>query len=78
MPFSDSEKNALLALPGVGPTVIKRFEEVGIHSFAELARYEAKEIAEQVAAMLRTSCWKNSPKALAAVDAAIQRARRGV
>ena len=78
MAFSDDEKQALLAVKGVGPTVVKRFEEVGIDSFEQLARYEAKTIAEQVASMLRTTCWKNSPQALSAVEAAIMRARQGL
>ncbi|PJX14611.1 hypothetical protein CWI66_06665 [Halomonas sp. 141] len=63
---------------GVGPTVIKRFEEVGIDSFEKLAIHDAKEIAGMVASMLRTTCWKNSPQALSAVEAAITRARQGV
>ena len=78
MAFSEQEKAALLEVKGVGPTVVKRFEEVGIDSFAELARYEPKEIAERVASMLRTSCWKNSPQALSAVKSAIERARLGL
>lgn len=78
MAFSPEERAALLSLKGVGPTVIKRFEEIGIGSFAELANHEAKDIAGLVASMLGTSCWKNSPQALAAVDAAIQRARQGL
>ncbi len=78
MVFSEQEKAALLGVKGVGPTVVKRFEEVGIDSFAELARYEPKEIAERVASMLRTTCWKNSPQALSAVKSAIERARLGL
>ncbi|MEE2023483.1 MULTISPECIES: helix-hairpin-helix domain-containing protein [Alkalimonas] len=78
MAFSESEKAALLQVKGVGPTVVKRFEEIGIHSFAELARYEPKDIAERVASMLRTTCWKNSPQALSAVQSAIDRARQGL
>jgi predicted flap endonuclease-1-like 5' DNA nuclease len=78
MAFSEQEKAALLEVKGVGPTVVKRFEEVGIDSFAELARYEPKEIAERVASMLRTSCWKNSPQALSAVKSAIERAKLGL
>lgn len=35
MAFSEAEKTALLELKGVGPTVVKRFEEIGIGSFAE-------------------------------------------
>jgi predicted flap endonuclease-1-like 5' DNA nuclease len=78
MAFNDSEIAALLELKGVGPTVIKRFEEIGIDSFSELASYEAIEIADRVASMLRTTCWKNSPQALSAVKAAIERARQGL
>ncbi len=78
MAFSHDEKQALLAVKGVGPTVITRFEDVGIDSFEELARYEAATIAERVASMLRTTCWKNSPQALSAVEAAIQCAREAL
>ncbi len=78
MAFSHDEKRALLAVKGVGPTVIKRFEDVGIDSFEQLARYEATTIAERVASMLRTTCWKNSPQALSAVEAAIQCAREAL
>lgn len=75
MAFSSQEKAALLAVKGVGPTVIKRFEEIGIHSFADLTQYSVDDIAEMVASMLRTSCWKNSPQAKKAIAAAIERAK---
>lgn len=78
MAFSEQEREALLAVKGVGPTVVQRFEEIGIDSFALLARFEAEEIAERVAAMLRTTCWKNSPQAKQAVAAAIARAQIGL
>ncbi len=77
MPFSEKEKAALLEVKGVGATVIKRFEEIGIESFEELKKYQSSEIVELVASMLRTSCWKNSPQAKAAIDAAIDRAIKG-
>ena len=75
MAFSESEKQILLNVKGVGPTVIKRFEEIGIESLAQLSTYDARVIAERVASMLRTSCWKNSPQALTAVEAAIAQAK---
>lgn len=78
MAFSEQEKAALLGVKGVGPTVVKRFEEIGIDSFSELASYEPTEIAEKVASMLRTTCWKNSPQALSAVKSAIEKARLGL
>ena len=75
MAFSSQEKAALLAVKGVGPTVIKRFEEIGIHSFSELTQYSVDDIAQMVASMLKTSCWKNSPQAKMAIGAAIERAK---
>lgn len=78
MAFSEAERQALLAVKGVGPTVVKRFEEIGVDSFGLLAQHDARTIAEMVASMLRTTCWKNSPQALSAVSAAIERARQGL
>ncbi|WOC28178.1 helix-hairpin-helix domain-containing protein [Pseudoalteromonas sp. N1230-9] len=77
MPFNDKERDALLALKGVGPTVVTRFEEIGIESFEELAGFDANTIAERVASMLHSTCWKNSPQAKAAITAAITRAKQG-
>lgn len=76
MGFSKEEKEALLAIKGVGPTVVKRFEEVGICSFQDLKSYHADDIAEMVASMLNTTCWKNSPQAKRAINSAIERAKR--
>lgn len=78
MAFSEPEKAALLSVKGVGLTVIKRFEEIGIDSFSKLSTYNAKDIAEMVASMLRTTCWKNSPQALLAVESAIEKAKQGL
>lgn len=72
MKFNAQEREALLALKGVGATVVRRFEEIGIYSFAELKNYQAEDIAEMVASMLNTTCWKNSPQARGAINAAIQ------
>lgn len=76
MGFNEQERLALLAVKGVGPTVIKRFEEIGISSLAQLAEHEIEDIANLVASMLRTTCWKNSPQARSAIAAAIELARR--
>ncbi len=75
MGFSEEEKQALLAVKGVGPTVVQRFEEIGITSFAELKLYNAEDIAKQVASMLHSTCWQNSPQAKRAINAAIQCAK---
>lgn len=78
MAFTEQEKTALLQLKGIGPTVIQRFEQIGLDSFEKLASHSAAEIAERVASMLRTSCWKNSPQALAAIEAAIERSTQAL
>lgn len=75
MAFSKTEKTALIKLKGVGPTVVKRFEEIGIDSFKTLKQYQADDIAEMVASMLNTTCWKNSPQAKAAIKEAIKLAK---
>lgn len=78
MSFSDAERGALLSVKGVGPNVIKRFEEIGIDSFSTLAAREVDEIADMVADMLQTTCWKNSPQSKSAIAAAIARAQKGL
>jgi predicted flap endonuclease-1-like 5' DNA nuclease len=76
MPFSPPERAALLALKGVGPTVLRRLEEIGIESLAQLAQHEAADITALVAERLRSTCWNNSPQARSAIAAAIALARR--
>lgn len=76
MPFPEEQRQALLALKGVGPTVIQRLEQLGFDSLQRLAEADARDIVEQAAALLGSSCWKNSPQARAAVEAAIELARR--
>jgi predicted RecB family nuclease len=75
MPFSRDERNALLALKGVGPTVISRLEEMGYDTLAELAKACTQHIVSQAAAITDSTCWKNSPQARAAIDAAITLAK---
>lgn len=75
MSFSNNEREALLALKGVGPKVIQRFEELGIDSFEKLSIHHANEIASLVASTLGSTCWKNSPQSLSAINAAITLAK---
>lgn len=74
--FSAEERQELLAVKGVGPTVVQRLEEIGITSFAELAEANAADICDKVATVLGSTCWKNAPRAQANIQAAIDRARR--
>lgn len=75
MPFPSKERTALLALKGVGPTVITRLEQMGIESLQELARSNVSDILGQAAAALGSTCWKNSPQARAAITAAVELAK---
>ncbi|MDV3469137.1 helix-hairpin-helix domain-containing protein [Stenotrophomonas sp. C3(2023)] len=78
MPFSPAERAVLLAIEGVGPTVITRLEQRGIDSLSELARSEVTDILDQTAAALGSPCWKNSPQARAAISAAVAAAQKYV
>jgi hypothetical protein len=71
MGFNESEYKALLSVKGVGPTVIKRLEEMGISSFQQLSVSNTHDIVTYTAKMLGASCWKNSPQAKTAIDNAI-------
>lgn len=73
--FAPDERDALLALKGVGPTVVQRLEQMGIASLRQLAAAEPSEIVASAAGLTGSSCWKNSPQARAAVQAAIDLAR---
>lgn len=75
MPFSPEERKALLALKGVGPAVLARLEQMGIESLAQLAEADAPDIVLAVAGLTGSTCWKNSPQARAAIQAAIALAR---
>lgn len=71
MPFPAHERERLLAVKGVGPTVVDRLEQIGFDSLSALADARTDDVLKQVAAMLGASCWKNSPQARAAIAGAI-------
>ena len=75
MPFSLDERTALLALKGVGPTVIARLEQMGITSLGELEKSDVDDILAQASAALGSTCWRNSPQARAAITAAVALAK---
>lgn len=75
MRFSDDERSGLLSVRGVGPTVIARLEQMGIHSLQQLADADAGQILVAGAGLTGSSCWKNSPQARAAIAQAIAFAR---
>lgn len=76
MSFSKEEKEELLKVKGVGETVLKRLEQIGITSMKLLANSTVEEITEIVADVLQTTCWKNSPQAKNAINSAIECAKK--
>ncbi|WP_124412375.1 helix-hairpin-helix domain-containing protein [Pseudomonas synxantha] len=75
MPFSLEERTALLALKGVGPTVIARLEQMGIGSMEVLGRSQVGDTLAHASAALKSRRWKNSPQAQAAIAAAVELAK---
>ena len=73
--FPPEEREALLAVRGVGPTVVQRLEQMGIASLRQLAAAEPSEIVASAAGLTASTCWKNSPRARAAIQAAVDLAR---
>lgn len=54
--------------------VIARLEQMGYSDLQQLAGADVKDIVEKAAALVGSSCWKNSPQAKAAIQAAINAA----
>ena len=75
MTFPPRERTALLAIKGVGPTVIQRLEQMGFCPLQQLARADVLQILSTAAGLTGSTCWKNSPQAKAAIQAAIDLAR---
>ena len=75
MSFSGTERARMLALKGVGPTVVQRLEEAGYTSLAQLAHADPLAVTRQISQMMRSTCWHNSPQARAAIQSAVDFAR---
>ncbi|GAA1472559.1 helix-hairpin-helix domain-containing protein [Corynebacterium felinum] len=73
--FSEQEREILVALTGVGPTVITRLEQMGFSSLVDLATADVEQILQAGAAATGSSCWKNSPQARRAITAVVECAR---
>lgn len=74
MKFSASDRLELLSVKGVGPKVLERLEQMGLFTLSQLADADANDILAQGALLTGSSCWKNSPQAKAAIQAAIEAA----
>lgn len=71
MPFPPEERKALLGVNGVGPTVVARLEQMGFESLLHLSKANAVDITSKASAIVGSTCWKNSPQARTAIQAAI-------
>lgn len=71
MKFTVADRASLLAMKGVGPKVLERFEQMGICTMAQLAEADPADLLAQGAKLSGSTCWKNSPQARAAIAAAI-------
>lgn len=71
MGFPAADKEKMLALKGVGATVVSRLEQVGFSSLSQLAEENPAFITKQISQMMGSTCWHNSPQAKNAIQAII-------
>lgn len=71
MGFPIEERQALLGVKGVGPTVVARLEQLGFGSLRQLSQASMLDVVERAASLVGSSCWKNSPQARATIAGAI-------
>ena len=76
MPFTDEEAQSLLAVKGIGKTVLQRLQQMGLDDITKLAVADLDDILEQGVQLTGSTCWKNSPQANAAIAAAIEWAKQ--
>ena len=71
MPLTEAQTQSLLARKGVGRTVLQRLQEMGLDDAERLAQASVDDILAMGASITRSTCWKNSPQARAAISAAV-------
>ena len=75
MPFSEEEKRSLLSQKGIGATILKRLEEVGLDDVKILAVTSPDFILQRGAEITGSTCWRNSPQARKAIETAVNWAK---
>jgi len=73
MPFTTEQQTALLAEKGIGKTVLQRLTQMGLDDVEALANADIEEVLTLGAMLTGSSCWKNSPQAVAFFQTASQR-----
>ncbi|HHX2509174.1 TPA: recombinase RecA [Neisseria subflava] len=76
MPFTDEEVQSLLAVKGIGKTILQRLQQMGLDDVARLAAADLDDVLEQGAKLTGSTCWKNSLQAKTAITAAIEWAKQ--
>ena len=75
MPFSEEEKRSLLSEKGIGATILKRLEEMGLDDVKILAVTSPDFIIQRGAEITGSTCWRNSPQARKAIETAVNWAK---
>ena len=75
MPFSEDEKRSLLSQKGIGATILKRLEEMGLDDVKILAVTSRDFILQRGAEITGSTCWRNSPQARKAIETAVNWAK---
>ena len=78
MPLTEAQTKSLPACKGVGRTVLQRLQEMGLDDAERLAQASVDDILAMGASITRSTCWKNSPQARAAIGAAVAWAQNEV
>jgi len=71
MGFPAAEKEKMLALKGVGATVVARLEQIGFSSLSQLSEENPAFVTKQISQMMGSTCWHNSPQARNTIQAII-------
>ena len=58
MPFTDEEIQSLLAVKGIGKTILQRLQQMGLDDIVTLAAVDLDDILEQGAQLTDSTCWK--------------------
>ena len=75
MPLSEEEKRSLLSQKGIGATILKRVEEMGLDDVKILAVTSPDFILQRGAEITGSTCWRNSPQARKAIETAVNWAK---
>ena len=75
MPLSEEEKRSLLSQKGIGATILKRLEEMGLDDVKVLAATNPDFILQRGAEITGSTCWRNSPQARKAIETAVNWAK---